>query len=59
MQTAGRARSLARYERTADNREVTRSNRVGPISEDSPISIRGIKMKPLRSQFQDHVINIC
>ncbi len=32
MQSAVRARSLAWYERTADNREVTRSNRVGPIT---------------------------
>ncbi len=30
-QSTGRARSLARLERTADNREVRRSNRRGPI----------------------------
>ncbi len=29
--STGRARSLARLERTADNREVRRSNRRGPI----------------------------
>ena len=57
MQTAGRARSLARYERTADNREVTRSNRVGPISSRRfLVSLSVSRQKTLKSPFQDHVI---